>query len=400
MPHYLLDLSRLITSAGRPAPTGIDRVELAYAREMLARPPEAASFGAMTDWLRFGPLERAQVAEFIQALTAAWGEGGEPGRARSIAASLCRHIWLRGEAALHARLRRATGRVIYLNVSHHHLHRPGSIARMKQHGAYFAALLHDVLPIEFPEYVRPNQDDVHRRRVATLGALADVLMASSEVTARSLRAKLGARQPKMIVTPLGFDLTAPSPGPAPAIPEPYFVCVGTIEPRKNHLLLLTVWRRLAAELGAELPHLVLVGRRGWENEMVVDLLERCPALAGKVHEFDTLADAPMRSLIAGSRALLMPSWGEGYGLPIIEALALGAPVLCSDLPVFREVGGDVPEYLDPIDGAAWCRAIRDFAPADSPRRAAQLARLAGWRVPEWRDHFALVDEFLNSLETG
>src|SRR5579859_3026362 len=140
MPHYLLDLSRLITSAGRPAPTGIDRVELAYARELLARPPEASSFAAMTDWLRFGPLERGHVAEFVSALIEAWGRGGDPGRVRSIAASLCRHIWLSGEAALHARLRRMPGPVVYLNVSHHHLHRPGSIRRMKLRGVRFAAL--------------------------------------------------------------------------------------------------------------------------------------------------------------------------------------------------------------------------------------------------------------------
>jgi glycosyltransferase involved in cell wall biosynthesis len=95
--------------------------------------------------------------------------------------------------------------------------------------------------------------------------------------------------------------------------------------------------------------------------------------------------------------LLFPSFAEGYGLPLAEALALGVPVIASDLPALREVGGVVPDYLDPLDGAAWRNAVADYVRPDSLARRAQLARLAGWTPPSWSAHFAILDEVLDGL---
>lgn len=86
----------------------------------------------------------------------------------------------------------------------------------------------------------------------------------------------------------------------------------------------------------------------------------------------------------------MPSFAEGFGLPVVEALVHGLPVLCSDIPVFREVGGQVPEFIDPLDGLGWQAAIEAYCPDDSPERSAQLARLASWSAPTWDDHFKVV----------
>ena len=109
-----------------------------------------------------------------------------------------------------------------------------------------------------------------------------------------------------------------------------------------------------------------------------------------------MPDAAMAALLRGARALLLPSLAEGFGLPLAEALALGVPVLCSDLPALRETGGEVPEYLDPRDAASWRRAILDYA-ADSMRRHNQLMRLAGWHAPHWNDHFEIVDRLFSEL---
>ncbi len=199
----------------------------------------------------------------------------------------------------------------------------------------------------------------------------------------------------MLVAPFGNRLAAgPEADAAPPLESPYFVCVGTIEPRKNHLLLLNLWRQLAADHGSLAPRLVLIGQRGWETGSAIDMLDRCPALRGLVIERNHLADSEMTRLLAGARALLLPSFAEGFGFPMIEALGRGVPVLCSDLAALRENGGAVPEYLDPLDARAWREAILEYQADQSPRRQAQLRRLSGWTATGWADHFAAVDALL------
>jgi glycosyltransferase involved in cell wall biosynthesis len=173
--------------------------------------------------------------------------------------------------------------------------------------------------------------------------------------------------------------------------------LGTIEPRKNHVLLLTLWRELVARWGQDAPHLVVIGQRGWECENVVDLLERCEALRGWVHEVPDCPDAELARYLRHAQALLFPSFTEGYGMPLAEALQSGTPVLASALPVFREIAGDVPEYLSPLDGLGWLHAIEAYASPDSPRRQAQLQRMQTLVLPTWDQHFAQVQTLLKQL---
>ena len=156
---------------------------------------------------------------------------------------------------------------------------------------------------------------------------------------------------------------------------------------------------MAARLGRQTPRLLLIGRRGWSGWEIVrtiDRLSQHPVLADFVEVHNRMPDRGVVRVLAGASALLYPSWTEGYGLPVAEALALGVPVLCSDLPVLREVGRDVPEYLDPDDLSGWEEAILEYAREGSLRRQAQLGRLAAWRAPSWEEHFRrlqpLIDE--------
>jgi glycosyltransferase involved in cell wall biosynthesis len=357
----------------------------------------------MTAWGAFGLVPHARAQAFVDALAAQWFAGETQREALRIADGICRSIWFRGERALHARLRRQGDKVVYLNVSHHHLDKPATIERLKDRtAAQFVPIVQDLIPIEFPEYQRPKQEAAHHRRIATVTRLADGVVVTSQATADLLKPRMEAanRDAPILVSHLGLDLL-PEPTPPPAnIPRPYFIVIGTIEPRKNHLLLLKLWRRIALEQGEAAPHLVIVGRRGWENENVVDMLERCPSIRGKVHEYGKVTDTEVCGLIQGAQALLFPSFSEGFGLPLIEALALGTPVLCSDIPPFVEVGAGAPEFFDPLDGPSWHQAICDYTDSASPRRAAQIARLRNWVAPNWTRHFQEVGALLNDLASA
>jgi len=384
----LFDLTRLVSRALHPTPTGIDRVDLAYAAALLAEPQRAVGFTARLPGLGQCRLGRAAVARFAEDTAGRWAEPARRGNP------------LLGLLAGVGRGTRLPAGAIRLLVAHQLLDRPEQLRRQLAQGdTRLVAFIHDAIPAEFPEFARPGGADRHRIRLASAARLAQGLIVNSNATAAALKPWLapGGGAPPVLVAPLG--IAAGARADAGALPiRPYFVCLGTIEPRKNHLLLLNIWRRLAETLPAEaVPRLVLVGRRGWENENVVDLLDRCPALTGIVEERGRLSDPALGALVAGARAILLPSFAEGYGLPVAEALGQGVPVIASDLAALRETGGDVPDYLDPLDGPGWLAAISDYARPGSKRRHRQLTRLAHWQPPRWDTHFTSVFRFLDGL---
>lgn len=360
-----------------------------------------ACFTAVTAGGRLGMLQYPAAEQFVAATATAWRGAPDPAhqerQVRRIARRARLGLLASRERVLLSRLRAGAARPVYLLVSHHHLEQSGLIARLKERsGARFVCLIHDLIPIEFPEYAKPGQAENHLRRIETASRFADALIVNSTVTRDALQPHLDRadRAPPILVAPFGADLPAVPADAVPPFARPYFVYVSTIEARKNHLLLLNLWRRLATDLGERAPQLVLIGQRGWEAENVVDMLDRCPALRGTVIERNTVADAEMVGLLKGARALLLPSFAEGFGLPLIEALQFGVPALCSNLAALRETGGTVPEFLDPLDGPGWHAAVLDYALPQSPRRDAQIARLRGWAPPRWSDHFAVVDDFI------
>jgi len=177
----------------------------------------------------------------------------------------------------------------------------------------------------------------------------------------------------------------------------YFVVCGTIEPRKNHHLLLNVWRELVAQRGQHASKLVIVGSPGWGARSVLHALEQCRPLHGRVILARGLSSPALRRLIVHAKALLMPSFAEGFGLPIIEALAVGTPVIASDLPAHREIADNLAVYRDPTDRAGWLTDVCMFA--DGTGTAAEIRRrVAQYQPTTWSEYFVRIERFLKTFE--
>lgn len=370
-----IDVTRLIGRGvkGR-LPTGVDRVGLAYIRQFSPQAAAAVRIGS-----RMLSLTPAASQRLFSALLAT------PSAPWSLLRALAWALpGLRGA-------KRMRGSVL-LNTGHSGLDRRGYGEVLQRLLVKPVFVLHDLIPITHPEYCREGESGRHVRRIETMLSYGAALVANSQATLDELQRYAAGRN--MLLPRVVAAALAPAVLPAPAslapLPIPYFVVLGTIEGRKNLIMLLQVWRSLHEQLGERAPRLVVIGQRGWECENVLDLLARCEAVRATVIELGHCSDEELATWLAHSRALLFPSFAEGYGLPLMEALAAGVPVIASDLPVFRELAGPVPEYLNPLDGLGWLDMVLEYSKLDSSRRSAQCARVACFRSPTWEQHFESV----------
>ncbi len=375
----LIDVTRLLDRAMRARlPTGIDRVGLAYVSYFRGRARALVRFSGR--WLVLSDADSKRLFD------------GLLSHGASIRQLI---VWLIGKSTV-LNWQRPSGGSILINTGHCGIESAHYGRKVRRYGLQPIYFLHDLIPIAFPEYCRPGESERHHRRLRTILETGRGVVVNSATTGKELASyadSLGLTVPEWItahLAPPSFPVTD-SRRP---LREPYFVILATIEPRKNHLLLLNLWRRLVNIYGYDSPRLIVIGQRGWECEQVVDMLERCEVLKGYVIEISGCDDKVLTNWVANALALLFPSFAEGYGIPLVEALSLGTPVIASDLPVFRELAGDIPDYLDPIDGEGWYQAVLQYVETNSPRRAAQKARMVGWKAPTWEQHFEKIEDFM------
>ena len=234
--------------------------------------------------------------------------------------------------------------------------------------------IHDLTYKRFPELLQKETLENLSRHMTREIAEADAIVCVSESTRRDLL-EFYQVDPRRAIT-IHSGLAAPTPtSPPPTLPSRYVLFVSTIEPRKNLGVLLDAFERLRAR-GAYGGSLVVVGRVGWKAESIVPRLRR----AGIVH-LDYLDAAALAAVYRGAELFVFPSIYEGFGFPLLEAMAEGVPSIAARSSSLPEIGGDAALYFDPADAreletlmerALTDRALRDDLAARGRARAMEF----------------------------
>lgn len=245
--------------------------------------------------------------------------------------------------------------------------------------------IHDLSVLVHPEWHPGDRVKWYERDFERGVRQTRHFLAASEFTRREMTQRLGIDPRRITVTYQApraafHPPIAPAAGEASAIehPERFFLFVGTLEPRKNVDGLLEAYAALPRDVRRDHP-LLIAGAWGWKADLLrARLADR--SLSADVRLLGYLHDPALARLYAACTALVWPTWYEGFGLPPLEAMACGAPVLTSDVASLPEVVGDAGVLLDPRDASAWTQAMtrvaQDAAHRETLRRRgpAQAAR--------------------------
>ena len=221
--------------------------------------------------------------------------------------------------------------------------------------------LHDAGFLEHPETFTARGRRFHAQGMKAAVERADRVITVSRAAAAELTRHTGLDEARLRVVPLGADHIEVAPDDVQRVRRafglgatPYVFCVSTQEPRKNLRLLVAGFGRAVERHG--LPHLlVLAGARGWLHEEVAHM-PGAALLGGRVRVLGRVDDADLFPLYRGAALFALPSRHEGFGLPVLEAMGQGTPVLCSDVPALVELVGAAAELV-PHDEELWGDAI-------------------------------------------
>jgi glycosyltransferase involved in cell wall biosynthesis len=260
------------------------------------------------------------------------------------------------------------------------IHAP-SLAVPPRSGARLIVTVHDAATLVAPETYPARGRRFHRRGFAAAARRADLVIAPTNAAAEEILARTAIRPDQVRVVPHGVEQRQVSLGVAEATratlglgDEPYVLWVGTLEPRKNLLVLLDAFR---AVVRAGLPErLVIAGPAGWRGapRAVAAFAED---LGDRIRFTGAVRADRLAALYRGASLFAFPSIHEGFGLPVLEAMAQGAAVVCSDIPALREVGGPAARFVPPTDAGAWGETLVALL-GDEAERARMGAASLDW----------------------
>jgi glycosyltransferase involved in cell wall biosynthesis len=227
--------------------------------------------------------------------------------------------------------------------------------------------IHDLTFLKYPQYATPTVR-AYATQVKQCLRWTDLVLTVSENTKQEIVDYLGFPADRVVVTPLASRLARDRPRrpgaiSAPIWPRPYLLFVSTLEPRKNLTSLITAFEMLKRDLDLDL---LLIGQRGWLDQPILAQISRS-AYQSSIHRLRYVPDGQLVEFYRQAEAFVYPSHYEGFGLPVLEAMSLGAPVVCSDIPALRAVAGPAALFVDPADPAALAATLAGLLP-DRARR--------------------------------
>jgi glycosyltransferase involved in cell wall biosynthesis len=257
------------------------------------------------------------------------------------------------------------------------------------------SVVHDLAVYRTPELFTWRKRAVTRALLGRSVESASAVATVSEASRRDIIDRLGVAPERVVLLP---GAAHPACGPVSesviqavrakhGLTRPYVLTVGTIEPRKNLLTLLAAYDEIGKRAKPHLPgsataaaeeiDLVVVGGRGWRDRQLLDELEARTPL-GRVHWLGYVPEDELIALYGGARLFVYPSRLEGFGLPVLEAMSCGAPVVASDVAALREVAGDAALLVPPGDVPALAEAME--AVLAQPERAERMRALGRLRA--------------------
>jgi glycosyltransferase involved in cell wall biosynthesis len=215
-----------------------------------------------------------------------------------------------------------------------------------QSGGVRATTVHDLVPLRFPEWVHPRTRRMHAAKYREAARTCDLIFANSDFTAREVVELLGVAEERLRVARPGVDASFVPDGDAADLGRPYLFTVATLEPRKNLDTLVAAFRLLDGDLG-----LAVAGAAGWGSQPQLEH-ERIVRLGFVPH-------SELPRYYRGAQLSVYPSRFEGFGMPVVESMACGTPVVASAHASLDEASGEVALRADPDDPEALAQAIRD-----------------------------------------
>ena len=275
---------------------------------------------------------------------------------------------------------------------------------LKKQGVRIVAHIYDIISITHPQYCLERGVYNFMDFIGAHLQYADDIIVNAQATVdelQKLTQRLRISLPICHVVPLGADFAKQEIITEEQVPKnvveavqnrPYILMVGTIEPRKNHKLLLEAYDKGLKEMGY---NIIMAGYMGWNMEEFEQKLESHPDYGKRIFRFTGLDDKAIAFLYQHAKFLAFCSYTEGFGLPIIEAIQRGTPVLAANVPVLREVGGDYCVWFEQDNAEELCGAV------------CALANSSGWyeklknnnkcfHAVTWEKCYSMMDKVLKS----